>query len=179
MTIPSALTKENWQHPDSYATSPAPPAMRQRMTSMFTNRLGQDLSGAHFSNETILPAQWQDTTVPRTPAHALLRAVFEDAINTLRKYGNMDNKRALRLYAEAWEWIWEDESNAPLSFGFICQHLKYEPDAIREAIGRQFSSTGQRFPGNDIKLTRLTGPPPVIGSARPYRGHVSQRRVRI
>jgi len=182
------LSETSYQNPkDAYFTyadsKPASTAQKKTFSSMFTNRLGKDLSGARLSNEAILPSQWFDRSAVRRPEHEFLQTILRDAKNVLEKNAGQPKKSNKRLYAETWRWFWEDVSAAVVPFRFVCEHLKLEPDGIRREIAKRFTVEGKKVDDEPRIVYQQEGQAPHVGSAARVRnvsrGYVPARRGKI
>jgi len=169
---------------ETYGYSPTRPASatQKNMARMFTSH-GKDLSEAMLSNEAILPCQWTESPAIRTPQHAFLHAILRDAKNVLEKNATDFRKRGRRLYAETWNWFWEDVSTAPVPFRYLCEHLKLEPDGIRREIAKRFTVEGKKVDDEPRIVYQQEGQAPHVGSAARVRnvsrGYVPARRGKI
>jgi hypothetical protein len=63
-------------------------------------------------------------------------AILEDAVSCYQKYASANRGRALRLYEEAEEWVFEEGSPWVFSFESICQALNITPEFLREGLKR-------------------------------------------
>ena len=74
---------------------------------------------------TVLPEQWNTGKV-LAPEMRLLRAMMEEAFNTLTSAATKQRERA-----EALQWIMSDEDDHYGSFVRVCQYLGLAPDTMR------------------------------------------------
>ena len=69
-----------------------------------------------------------------TPETKLLRAVLEEAIDSLRKNRARNNRRKRRLYGEDAQWIRDRDDQSPFSFQYICTILGLDPDSVSASL---------------------------------------------
>jgi len=111
----------------------------------------QRLNHARFLLSEFLEAAWQEGRAdcfPRTSDHRppamrtgaptpetkLLRAVLEEAIDSLRKNRARNNRRKRRLYGEDAQWIRDRDDQSPFSFQYICTILGLDPDSVSASL---------------------------------------------
>ena len=74
--------------------------------------------------------------VVRDGEKALMLAILENAMEDFQKYVLATNKKGVRLFNAAEEWILETDSPSFFSFNNICEHLKLNPDYMRKGFIR-------------------------------------------
>lgn len=72
----------------------------------------------------------------RSPQSRLLWAVLQDGIKTYMKYAASTDKRSIRVYNEARDWIMQDDPTWVCSFVNICHILDLHPEYIRDGLER-------------------------------------------
>jgi len=77
------------------------------------------------------------------PETKLLRAVLEEAIDSLRKNRTRDNRRKRRLYGEDAQWIRDRDDQSPFSFVYICAILGLDPDCVSASLLGQYGPVQQ------------------------------------
>lgn len=89
--------------------------------------------------EILLPSQFYD----RFNGHSILEgerrlmlAVLEDAVSCFQKYAGATRPRSRRLFQEAEEWFFEEETAWPFSFESICAVLSINPEYFRKSLQR-------------------------------------------
>lgn len=89
--------------------------------------------------EVLLPSQFFDLMRGHSPYEGekrLMLAVLEDAISCFQKYAGATKGRGLRLFKEAEEWLFGEETAGLFSFESICATLELEPTYLREGLAR-------------------------------------------
>lgn len=85
---------------------------------------------AKNAGDPLLPAQFTPAK-PWTGERALLQAVLEEALQSVRNTKNVPN--CIRRQREAADWF-VSQSTEPFSFIWICHHLNIDPDLIRSKL---------------------------------------------
>ena len=101
---------------------------------------GEESVASLFQADTLAPHQYQQTLrrkVSLEPEQELMFAVLEDAICCFERYASARDKRGMRLFREAEEWIMEEDSDWPYSFGNICEVLGLAPQFVRAGLLRR------------------------------------------
>lgn len=70
------------------------------------------------------------------PECQLLWAVLEEALETYIKYTAATSRRGHRLFQEAEQWIFQDDTTWLCSFINICRILELDPEYIRNGLVR-------------------------------------------
>ena len=94
--------------------------------------------------DTVLPAQLVDAPLGGAriqPEKRLQVAVLADAVVSFRRWADVDEPRARRLFAEVEAWFASDDAAGPFAFVTICQSLGFDPAYIRRGLRR--SQTGR------------------------------------
>jgi len=79
----------------------------------------------------------------------LILAVFEDALQTFRKYAGAVDARGRELFREAEEWFMEEDVGAALSFGYVSETLGFDTETVRSALRRWRDRSRRRIrPGS-------------------------------
>lgn len=89
--------------------------------------------------EILLPGQYFELLAGKSILEGekrLMLAILEDAVSCYQKYASANRGRALRLYEEAEEWVFEENSPWVFSFESICYALNINPDFLREGLRR-------------------------------------------
>jgi len=66
----------------------------------------------------------------------LILAVFEDALQTFRKYVAASDQRGRLLFREAEEWFMEVDAGAVLSFEYVSEALGLDAELVRSTLRR-------------------------------------------
>ena len=92
----------------------------------------------------------------------LMIALLEDAFNCYRKYAFSGTRRGRRLFEEAETWLMEPDTEAVVTFQYVCDVLGIDPDSIRSGLARWRgeAATGQT---QDLELCH--------GNLEPFTGH--------
>jgi hypothetical protein len=72
------------------------------------------------------------------PQRRLMLAVLNDAIDCFQQYSSGIDGKSERLFREAKEWIFENESDWPFSFENICDTLHFDPAYIRKGLAKKW-----------------------------------------
>jgi hypothetical protein len=87
---------------------------------------------ALFSAWTSSPAVTE--SIQKHPECRLLWAVLQEGIETYMKYAAATGRRGQRLFAEAEQWIMQDDDRWLYSFMNICHALDLNPDYLRSGL---------------------------------------------
>jgi hypothetical protein len=82
-----------------------------------------------------LVADFSERTV-RQREREFMIALLEDAFNCYRKYAFSGTRRGRRLFEEAEAWLMEPDTEAAITFEYVCEVLGIEPDPIRHGLAR-------------------------------------------
>jgi hypothetical protein len=96
--------------------------------SNFGNLLEPDILVSHEYLKTQL------RTLPGEPEQVLLLAVLKDALETYQRFLNARTRVGRRLFREAEEWIWSEESDRVFAFVHICEMLGLDPGYLRRCL---------------------------------------------
>lgn len=66
----------------------------------------------------------------------LMIALLEDAFHCYRKYAFSGTRRGRRIFQEAERWFMELDTEAAITFQYVCDILGIEPDSVRRSLGR-------------------------------------------
>jgi hypothetical protein len=112
-----------------------------RLQEVTMSTPGVSLSGASIRRRDSLD------DYPSEPMKHLMFAVLADAVQCFQRLrtnlGAQQGARAQEFTDVKW-WLFEDESDAPFSFGNVCYILKFDPAAFRRALAE---SDLRRLPG--------------------------------
>jgi hypothetical protein len=75
------------------------------------------------------------------PECRLLWAVLQDGMETYMKYADATSRRGQRLFAEAEQWIAEEDPTRLCSFASICYVLELDPGYLRAGLLRWRTTT--------------------------------------
>ena len=83
----------------------------------------------------ILPSQ----LVPRiahlpAPEMRLIAAVLEDAVNCIVSNAGAVTRERRREFFNAYDWVWEEQSDWPFAFVNVCDVLGLNATAVRERL---------------------------------------------
>ena len=81
--------------------------------------------------------------IRKQPECRLLWAVLQQEIETYMRYAAATGRRGKRLFAEAEQWIMQDDYTWLCSFVSICHVLGLEPDSLRAGLKRWRAHSGQ------------------------------------
>ena len=90
---------------------------------------------------TFLPPPHVIEQIRKQPECRLLWAVLQDGMETYMKYANATNRRGRRLFAEAEQWISEEDPTRLCSFVSICHILELDPGYLRAGLQRWRTTT--------------------------------------
>jgi hypothetical protein len=109
-----------------------------------------------FGPEVILPSQFSEQVGLKQTDRGekrLMLAVLEEAVATFQRNVDAKSRHGQRVFREAEEWIWSNDSSWPFAFENVCHALDIEPEFLRRGLERW-------------KEAQLTAP---SGRARVYR----------
>ena len=89
-----------------------------------------------LSLNLVMPSQFFPERGDGPGERRLMRAVLKDALAVLFKYEATQDRRGLRLLAEAQHWLESDDADWPFSFVNVCDALGLEPSCVRERVAR-------------------------------------------
>ena len=108
--------------------------------------------------EILLPSQFFD----RSGRHAVLEgerrlmlAVLEDAVACFQKHAGATRARGRRLFQEAEDWFFADESSWPFSFEAICTVLGINAEYFRHGLERWKQELLQQSPETRTRVGRV------------------------
>lgn len=92
-----------------------------------------------FRIDNLIRGRAQDrveTKYFRDPVIRLMLAVLEDAVNCYVKYEGSKSRRGQRIFREAKEWFFSDDTNWLFSYENICDLVGINPNYLRNGILR-------------------------------------------
>ena len=118
-----------WSAPEPTDPAALPPPPRRR---------GRPPIHLSLSLNLVMPSQFfpEGGDGPAPGERRLMRAVLKDALAVLFKYEATQDRRGLRLLAEAQHWLESDDADWPFSFVNVCDALGLEPSCVRERVAR-------------------------------------------
>lgn len=87
--------------------------------------------------EVLLPSQYFELLTGQSILEGekrLMLAILEDAVSCYQKYAESQRGRNKRLFEEAAEWIYEDDTAWVFSFESVCSALGIDPDFLRSGL---------------------------------------------
>ena len=124
--------------------------------------------------------------LPAEGERRLLVAVLEDAIRTYQKFAFSGTRRGRRLFAEVHTWLTNPDTDAALSFSYVCEVLGIDPDYLRGSLerwraqyytGACVSGTACRTYTGSVVHDRNKWTNAVIGSSRNRRRSGASRHA--
>jgi len=115
------------------------------------------VSDSDLAPDTVLPAQLLDAPLGGAriqPEKRLQVAVLADAVVSFRRWADVDEPRARRLFAEVEAWFASDDAAGPFAFVTICQSLGFDPAYIRRGLRRSYAQVSVRAVRRDATGTR-------------------------
>jgi hypothetical protein len=79
--------------------------------------------------------------IRKQPECRLLWAVLQDGLETYMKYAGATSRRGRRLFAEAEQWVSEEDPTRLCSFVSICHVLELDPGYLRAGLQRWRETT--------------------------------------
>ena len=95
------------------------------------------ISDEGLSGELVLPEQFHDIwqhSGSASPERALAVAVLAEALHDLDRYRFATNRRAQRLYWEAYSWVMDDAREWPFTFVNLCERTGIDVAAVRQRL---------------------------------------------
>ncbi|MGH7848450.1 MAG: hypothetical protein ACREQW_25205 [Candidatus Binatia bacterium] len=92
-----------------------------------------------FRIDSLIKGKTQDrfeTKYFRDPVIRLMLAVLEDAVNCYVKYHDAKSRRGQRIFREAKEWFFSDDTNWLFSYENICDLVGINPSYLRNGMLR-------------------------------------------
>ncbi|MEK7643216.1 MAG: hypothetical protein AAB372_02105 [Patescibacteria group bacterium] len=101
---------------------------------------------------TILPGQFFRGDRPRVERElALMLAVLEEAVDVYQKQAHVVRGRGRRLFTEAEEWLWTDDTTWLFSSRNICDNLGIDIEYLRRGL-RQWHKRRLEIPSRSPTL---------------------------
>ena len=116
--------------------------------------------------ELVLPEQWirgQRQDALQHPEKRLMLAILEDAVATIGRNAATPAEAAPHELQEVQEWCASEDTTWPFSFVNICDHLGFDPQALREGLTRWQAARARGMPTRRLRRrasgvrTRLSG----------------------
>jgi hypothetical protein len=110
-----------------------------------------------FGPEVILPSQFgEQVSLKQTDRgeKRLMLAVLEEAVATFQRNVDAKSRHGQRVFREAEEWIWSNESNWPFAFENVCHALDIEPAFLRLGLER-WKETQLKAPSGCARVYRF------------------------
>ena len=127
-----------------------------------------DRSFGLFEPDALLPAQFYAAFRGGSGVSGekrLMLAVLQDALDCYQKYAFAKDGPGQQMFADADEWIADEDRGWYFSFENICEILEINPAYLRQGVKRWRQMAGSAF--------NLTAPPPQatagLGSETPLR----------
>jgi len=92
-----------------------------------------------FGPEVILPSQFNEQVSLKQTDRGekrLMLAVLEEAVATFQRNVDAKSRHGQRVFREAEEWIWSNDSSWPFAFENVCHALDIEPAFLRRGLER-------------------------------------------
>jgi hypothetical protein len=87
----------------------------------------------------ILPSQFSEQVSLKQTDRGekrLMLAVLEEAVATFQRNVDAKSRHGQRVFREAEEWIWSNDSSWPFAFENVCHALDIEPAFLRRGLER-------------------------------------------
>jgi len=108
--------------------------------------------------EVLMPSQFYDRFRASSVLEGerrLMLAVLEDAVACYQKNVVTSRSHNRRLFEDAEEWFFDEDSSWPFSFEAICVVLGYDVDYFRSQLNRWKANVLARDPGDRAKVGRI------------------------
>lgn len=99
----------------------------------------EEKMGSLFQPDTLLSAQYFDTVRRKAhlePEKRFMLAILEDAIDCFQKYIFARDARGKTIFAEAEQWIMEENGDWIFSFENVCDALGFNASYVRQGLLR-------------------------------------------
>src|SRR2546427_11034623 len=109
--------------------------------------------------DPVLPAQLAAAPLGGAriqPEKRLQVAVLADAVVSFRRWADVDEPRARRLFAEVEAWFASDDAAGPFAFVTICQSLGFDPAYIPSYLRRSYATVSVREVRRGATVSRHT-----------------------
>jgi len=109
------------------------------MPAIAGNMLPEETASSLFGPEVILPSQFSEQGGFKQTDRGekrLMLAVLEEAVATFQRHVDAKNRHGQRVFREAEEWLWSDETAWPFAFENVCHALEIEPEFLRRGLER-------------------------------------------
>ena len=121
-----------------------------------------DRAGSLFQPDTLTAEEylgnWRRKT-PVEPEKILILAVLEDGIRCFQDNAWAQSVKKKKLFEEAQQWLFCDDSDWLFSFTSVCSLLGFEPDYIRRGLKRweerSRNATNKEQPPSVVAVRRL------------------------
>ena len=112
---------------------------RRTAPTPFPTMMGGAWGAAHIEEDLVLPEQYferlrQKGTCPGE--EQLMLAVLEDAVHCYKANLFAHNVRRQKLFAEAEEWLFDPESDAIVTFDYVCGIFGFDAEYLRNGLQR-------------------------------------------
>jgi len=119
-----------------------------------------------FEGDVIAPQQYREIfsrSRHLQPEQELMLAILCDAIDCVLKYCDEPLPVRAKLFEEAREWLFDENSQEPFSFLNVCEGLNLDPSYVRRGLRAKIQSKVALGPG------RPSGKKPAPNTARAVR----------
>jgi hypothetical protein len=109
------------------------------MAATAENVLAEETVTSLLGPEVILPIQFREQVSLRHTDRGekrLMLAVLEEAVGTFQRHVDAKSRHGQRVFREAEEWLWSNETTWPFAFENICHALEIEPAFLRGGLAR-------------------------------------------
>ena len=92
-----------------------------------------------FGPEVILPSQFSEQVSLKQTDRGekrLMLAVLEEAVGAFQRHVDAKSRHGQRVFHEAEEWLWSNDTAWPFAFENICHALEIEPAFLRRGLER-------------------------------------------
>jgi hypothetical protein len=109
------------------------------MPATAENILAEETVTSLLGPEVILPTQFSEQVSLKHTDRGekrLMLAVLEEAVGTFQRHVDAKSRHGQRVFREAEEWLWSNDTAWPFAFENICHALEIEPAFLRRGLER-------------------------------------------
>jgi hypothetical protein len=120
----------------------------ERRTAPFPAMTGGAWGAAHIEEDLVLPEQYFERLRRKGSCpgeEQLMLAVLEDAVHCYKANLFAHNVRRQKLFTEAEEWLFDPDSDAIVTFDYVCGVFGFDAEYLRAGL-RRWREDRQRSP---------------------------------
>jgi hypothetical protein len=127
------------RHNGSWSQSNGRSGERRTAPTQFPAMTAGAWGAAHIEEDLVLPEQYFERLRRKGNCpgeEQLMLAVLEDAVHCYKANLFAHNVRRQKLFAEAEEWLFDPESDAMVTFDYVCGVFGFDAEYLRAGLRR-------------------------------------------